>query len=97
MLGASRRQIAALFLPPLALPRFLLYFFYRFETCVREATVLGMLGVVSLGYWIQDARARQHYDEMILFVALGAALVLLADVVSMVARGWLRRASPDYS
>ncbi len=54
---------------PLALPRFLLYFFYRFESCIREATVLGMLGTVSLGYWIQDARGRQSYDEMLLLVA----------------------------
>jgi phosphonate transport system permease protein len=92
MLGAGRRQLAVLAVLPLALGRFLLYFFYRFETCVREATVLGMLGVVSLGYWIQDARGRQTYDEMILLVALGALLVLAADVLSMVARSWVRSA-----
>ncbi len=92
MLGARRSQLAGIAVLPLALPRFLLYFFYRLETCVREATVLGMLGVVSLGYWIQDARGRQTYDEMIVLIALGAALVLAADVASMVARGWLRRA-----
>ena len=91
-LGASRRQLAVFAHFPLALPRFLLYFFYRWETCVREATVLGMLGMVSLGYWIVDARARQHYDEMFFFVILGAALVLVGDVVSALARGFARRA-----
>ncbi len=70
-LGASRRQVTLFAVLPLTLGRFLLYFFYRFETCVREATVLGMLGVVSLGYWIQDARTRQFYDRMIFLVALG--------------------------
>jgi phosphonate transport system permease protein len=88
--GAGRRQLAALVAFPLALPRYLLYFFYRFETCVREATVLGMLGVVSLGYWIADARGRQHYDEMLLFVAAGAVLVIVGDAVSMIARRWIR-------
>lgn len=88
--GAGRRQLTTLGALPLALPRFLLYFFYRLETCVREATVLGMLGVVSLGYWIADARGRQNYDEMILFVALGAVLVLLGDLVSYLARRWIR-------
>ena len=88
--GASRRQLSTLAALPLALPRFLLYFFYRFETCVREATVLGMLGVVSLGYWIADARGRQHYDEMILLIALGAILVLIGDLVSYFARRWIR-------
>ncbi|MCP3960434.1 MAG: ABC transporter permease subunit [bacterium] len=92
-LGASRMQIAAAGLFPLILPRFLLYFFYRWETCVREATVLGMLGIVSLGYWIVDARARNHYDEMFFFVLIGAGIVLVGDLVSAVAREVIRRAA----
>jgi phosphonate transport system permease protein len=90
--GAGRRQIAALALFPAILPRFLLYFFYRWESCVREATVLGMLGIASLGFWIVDARARNHYDEMVFFVLLGAALVFLGDLLSAVAREAVRRA-----
>jgi len=90
--GGTRAQIAWLGALPLAANRLLLYFFYRFETCVREATVLGMLGVVSLGYWIQDSRAKQYYDEMVVFVALGALLVLAADLASAVVRRALRRA-----
>lgn len=90
-LGASRGQVSVLAALPLVLGRFLMYFFYRFETCVREATVLGMLGVVSLGYWIQDARSKQYYDEMVFFVALGALIVLAADLLSAWARGTLRR------
>jgi len=92
-LGAGRRQLAALALLPVALPRFLLYFFYRFETCVREATVLGMLGFVSLGYWIQDARARMQYDTMLLLVGLGVVIVLVGDLCSYVARAVVRRAA----
>lgn len=92
-LGASRAQITVAGIVPLALPRWLLYVFYRWETCVREATVLGMLGIVSLGYWIVDARARNHYDEMFFYVLLGAALVLLGDLASAVARAFVRRAS----
>jgi phosphonate transport system permease protein len=88
--GARRAQIAATALPPLALGRFLLLFFYRFETCVREATVLGLLGVLSLGYWIQDARVRQHADEMLFFVLLGALLVIGGDLISAAVRRRLR-------
>lgn len=91
-LGATRAQTALAFLFPQAFGRFLLFWFYRYETCVREATVLGMLGVVSLGYWIQDANARDRYDEMIVLIGLGALLVLAVDVLSWVARGWVRRA-----
>ena len=60
---------------------------------LREATVLGMLGVASLGYWIQDSRTRQFYDQMLFFVVLGAAIVLAADLLSMLARWIVRRAS----
>ena len=93
LLGAPRGAIAWAALRPLALPRLLLYFFYRYETCVREATVLGMLGVASLGYWIQDARARQRYDELLFYVALGAGLVLLGELCSLLARRFVRGAA----
>ena len=90
MLGARRRHVFVHGVGPLALPRFLLYFFYRFETCVREATVLGMLGVVSLGYWILEARAHQRYDELLVFVALGAGIVVAVDLASQAVRAWIR-------
>ena len=91
MLGARRMQIAWSALRPAAFGRLVLFVLYRYETCVREATVLGMLGVVSLGYWIEDARTRQRYDELLVLIALGGALVLAGDAASYAARRWLRR------
>ncbi|HOX25450.1 MAG TPA: ABC transporter permease subunit [Candidatus Krumholzibacteria bacterium] len=90
-LGARRRQIVFAGIFPLSVNRFLLYLFYRWETCVREATVLGMLGLASLGFWIQDARARNHYDEMVLVMAAGGLLVTAGDLVSALARELVRR------
>jgi phosphonate transport system permease protein len=90
-LGASRIQLALLVATPASFSRFLLYVFYRFETCVREATVLGMLGVVSLGYWIEDARTKQYYDEMAFYLLFGGALVLVVDLLSALARRIVRR------
>ena len=90
-LGASRMPIAAGNIAPEIWPRYLLYIFYRWETCVREATVLGLLGIVSLGFWIDDARARGHVDEMVYFVLLGAGIVFVGDQVSSLARAALRR------
>jgi phosphonate transport system permease protein len=91
-LGAGRLQIAAFGVAPAVFGRFLLFFFYRWESCVREATVLGLVGVVSLGFWIQDARARHQVDAMFFLILLGAAIVLVGDVVSTLARRWVRRA-----
>ncbi|MFT7677171.1 MAG: phosphonate transport system permease protein [Planctomycetota bacterium] len=78
---------------PLALPRLFAYFFYRLETCVRDATVLGLLGVASLGHVIVEARARGAYDELLFFVGCGAAIVLLADRLSHFFRTRIREAT----
>jgi phosphonate transport system permease protein len=91
--GATRLQVASIAIAPAAFSRFLLYFFYRWETCVRDATVLGLLGFSSLGYWIVDARARNSYDLMLFFVLLGALLVLVGDVASALCRRQVRRAT----
>jgi len=91
-LGAGRGQVALFALFPALFARFLLYLFYRWESCLREATVLGMLGIVSLGYWIEDARVRGQMDVLLFFVLLGSALVVVGDAVSGVVRGFVRRA-----
>ena len=85
-LGATRGQILTTALLPLSLPRFLVYFFYRWETCLREGTVLGMLGIATLGRLIHQARAFDRYDEMMLYVLTGAVLVFAGDILSGLAR-----------
>jgi len=84
--GSTRGQILWLGLLPILLGRFLVYFFYRWETCVREATILGFVGVTSLGLFIRDSRARDLYDEMMVIVLAGALLVLFGDAVSSLVR-----------
>ncbi len=90
-LGASRFRLFFAAIAPMSFSRFLLFFFARWEMCVRESTVLGLIGIVSLGYYIQDARARNFYDEMLFFILLGALLVVIGDVLSTVLRRYLRR------
>tara|TARA_B100000959_G_scaffold285230_1_gene359291 strand:+ start:4025 stop:5848 length:1824 start_codon:yes stop_codon:yes gene_type:complete len=80
--GGSRRSSFLGSLLPESFNRFLLLIFYRWETCIREATVLGMLGVLSLGSLIDEANTRLFYDDMILYVLMGALLVFAGDVVS---------------
>jgi hypothetical protein len=45
---------------------------------------------VSLGWFIQDARARTHYDEMVLLIGVGALLILAGDAASIQLRSRLR-------
>jgi phosphonate transport system permease protein len=90
--GASRLQIMGLAVFPAVLPRFLIYFFYRWETCLRETTALGILGCATLGYHIREVNSRFRYDEMMVLILLGAAIVILGDFVSALVRWWARRA-----
>jgi len=87
--GSSRLQCYFASYVPVSFNRFLMYLFYRWETCVREATILGMLGFASLGLQIHLARNfSRAYDEMIFYVLLGAAVIFIGDLISV----YLRRA-----
>jgi phosphonate transport system permease protein len=88
--GGSRSSSYIGALVPAGFTRMVLFLFYRWESCIREATVLGMLGVASLGLLISDAKVSLYYDEMVLWVALGAALVFLGDLSSDFVRYKLR-------
>ena len=90
--GGSRRAIAITAIYPMSLPRALLYFFYRWETCIRESTVLGLLSIATLGALVVDAEARMRFDRMFLFVMVGAVMVVAVDLLSAVVRAWVRRA-----
>jgi len=85
--GAGRWQCYLASYVPTSFNRFLMYLFYRWETCVREATVLGMLGFASLGLQIHLARNFSYaYDEMLFFVLLGASVIFIGDLVSVYLR-----------
>ena len=86
-LGASRFQIATTAIWPQSMNRFLLFFFYRWETCVREATVLGLLGFAGLGYYIMQAKAALYWDRIALWTLIGSLLIVAGDLLS----AWARR------
>ncbi|MEM8884153.1 MAG: ABC transporter permease subunit [Planctomycetota bacterium] len=92
-LGAGRLEIATHAIWPASLNRFLLFFFYRWETCVREATILGLLGFGGLGYYILQAKAGIKMDEMLLWTLMGSALIVIGDLVSAWARATIRHAA----
>jgi phosphonate transport system permease protein len=91
--GSGRYQAYFASYVPASFNRFLMYLFYRWETCVREATILGMLGFASLGLHIQLARNfSRAYDEMFYYVLLGAAVIFIGDLISVYLRRYLASA-----
>ena len=84
--GASRSGVFLTNLFPAVFNRFLIYFFYRWETCVKDATVLGMLGLLTLGELIIMSKGF-HWDRMFFYILLGSSVILAGDLLST----WIRR------
>jgi len=91
-IGGSRSKVFLFSILPSHFNRFLLYFFYRWETCIRDATILGMLGISSLGFLIDGASARNSYDQLFFYTLLGACIVMLGDILSDSVRAKIKKA-----
>ena len=90
--GSGRLKVYLTTYIPATFNRFLMYLFYRWETCIREATVLGMLGFATLGLQIQISRETYRaYDEVIFYVLLGSALIFIGDLASFFLRRSLNK------
>lgn len=90
--GGNRLQSYLCGILPTSYNRQTLFIFYRWETCVRESTILGMLSISSLGYYISQEAAFLRYDSMLFFILLGTAVIFLSDVISVNLRAKLKKA-----
>ncbi|MCG8599806.1 MAG: hypothetical protein MI807_06670 [Verrucomicrobiales bacterium] len=87
--GRGRFATYATTIVPSSFNRFLIYFFYRWETCVKDATVLGMLGLLTLGKLIALSKGF-FWDRMFFYVLLGSSVILAGDLLSTFVRKRLR-------
>lgn len=61
---------------------FLAFLFYRFEVIMRESAILGILGVATLGFYIDSAFEDLRYDIAMLLIIITALLNMSADMLS---------------
>jgi phosphonate transport system permease protein len=87
--GDGRLKVFGTVLLPALFSRMLIYFFYRWETCTKDATVLGMLGLLTLGHLIALSKGF-FWDQMFFYVLLGSSVILAGDLLSTWVRKWLR-------
>lgn len=87
--GDTRLNVFGTSLFPQVFNRFLIYFFYRWETCIKDATVLGMLGLLTLGNLIIHSKGF-FWDQMFFYVLIGSALIMAGDLISTLVRSKLR-------
>ena len=70
--------------------QFLAFLFYRWEVIMRETAILGILGIATLGFYIDSAFADLRYDKAMVLIFLTAGMNLGVDVLSRTIRSRLR-------
>ena len=69
---------------------FLAFLFYRWEVIMRESAILGILGVATLGFYIDSALADIRLDKVIILLFFTALLNISIDLISKKVRDYLR-------
>ena len=68
---------------------FLAYLFYRWEIILRETAIMGLLGVATLGFYIDSALQDLRFDRAMVLILITALLNIGVDMLSR----YLRRKS----
>jgi len=79
---------------PRLYPGFLAFLFYRWEVILRESAMMGILGIATIGFYIDSAFEEIRYDKAFFLIVVAAALNILIDSLSRRIR---RRAGADLS
>jgi phosphonate transport system permease protein len=87
--GASRLQEIIYGVIPQVLPLWSSLSLYRFETNVRSATVLGIVGAGGIGFVFYDSFRSFQYDRAAAIIIIVVIAVSLIDIVSARLRKFL--------
>src|SRR6266481_5977312 len=80
--GAGYAQILSFAVLPQILPDLISFTLYRFETNIRAASVLGLIGAGGIGYLMSTSFRTFQYQEAAAIVVILIALVMLVDYLS---------------
>ena len=70
--------------------QFLAFLFYRWEVIMRETAILGILGIATLGFYVDSALADIRLDRALFFIVITAFLNVGIDSLSRYIRQRLR-------
>jgi len=70
--------------------QFLAFLFYRWEVMMRESAILGILGIYTIGFFIDSAIADDRVDKAVFLIGATALLNMGIDSISQIIRRRLR-------
>lgn len=80
--GASYPQVLSFAVVPQMLPDLISFTLYRFETNIRAAAVLGLIGAGGIGYLLNTSFRTFQFQESAAIVLILIVLVMVVDWVS---------------
>jgi phosphonate transport system permease protein len=80
--GAGRLHVVAFGVVPQVIPNFASYVLLRFESDIRSASVIGMVGGGGIGFYLWDTIRSFNDREAATVILLIVAMVMAIDVVS---------------
>jgi len=98
-LEATNKKIELYFfyMIPKLYSQILAFLFYRWEIIMRESAILGILGVATLGFYIDSAIADFRLDKMFILLIITALLNIAIDLISKKSRDYLKVDKPSSS
>ncbi len=87
--GASKLQEIVYGVIPQVIPLWISYALYRFETNVRSATVLGIVGAGGIGHLLWENIRGFQYSETAAIMIIIVLSITIIDIVSQQLRKWV--------
>jgi phosphonate transport system permease protein len=80
--GANRLEEIVYGVIPQVLPMWISYALYRFESNVRSASVVGMVGAGGIGFFLNESVRMYDYGATVVIMGMIVVTVVVIDVVS---------------
>ncbi len=88
--GPSGVDLYAYEVLPQIYGQFLAFLLYRWEIIMRETAILGILGIYTLGFYVDSALSLLRFDVALFLIVLTGLLTIVVDLVSRTVRSTLQ-------
>ncbi|WP_300266639.1 ABC transporter permease, partial [Microbacterium sp.] len=88
--GSTRTQVFFSSTMPMSVPAMVSHLMYLLEQNIRSATLLGIVGAGGIGFLLLNALQGRHFDEVLAYVLVIIAMVVVVEGASILIRRALK-------